>query len=315
MEANTAQVDKYKAEIDDLRQQLADTKKTTESVTEELRTRLDSKTKAEAELQEASKQIADLKAKVERDQKTITKLTGAAEEASKVMLDGGKEADQLRETNTELAKKHDAAIAKLQEDLKLLTEEKSIAVKGEQAAKDELEKALENAKAAGTAEKDMKSVQEQLQKAIEEAETHKGNHEKALQEIETLKSDTSSKEVAEKLDEVQQNLTASSATNAALVQQLQEAEAAAKNSETRIQELEAQLKATAAELTDVQSKAKPLSSPTAKAAPGGLEASQWADPSALKNLDTQDAVAGAKEGEEIGSSIEGTVRDPSFILH
>ena len=138
------------------------------------------------------------------------------------------------------------------------------------------------------------------------------NHEEALRDIETLKSDTTSKEFMEKLDEVQQNLTVSSATNATLVEQLQGAKAATKASESRVQELEAQLKATAEELKEA--KAKALDGPTPKSPARGLEASHWANPADLKNLDTENVVAGAKEGEEIGSSIEGTVRDPSFIV-
>jgi chromosome segregation ATPase len=317
---DSAKVDEYKAEIESLQQELADSKKTAQSVTEDLKARLHSKLKAETDLQEASKQIADLNAKLAKDQERITELTGAAAEASKVMMDGGKEADQLRAENQELAKKHDTAISQLQQDLKSLTEGKANAEKGETAAKEQLKEALDSLKTAGIAEKDLKDVQGQLQKAVQDSEMHKANHEKALQEIETLKADTTRKEVAEKLDEVQQNLMSSNATNEALVQQLQEAEASVEKSTTRIRELEAQLKVTAAELTEAQTKRASgmdfLSSPEGKASPArGLAASQWANADEGEAPDSQNTVGDLNEGEEIGSSIEGAVRDLNFVLH
>lgn len=97
--------------------------------------------------------------------------------------------------------------------------------------------------------------------------------------------------------------------NDALKAKIEEMTATAQANAALVKEMEAKIKVKDAEMAEMQIKhinGKDVSSKSLKV---GMGASQWAEPDALLE-DSYVNVAGAAEGEDLGSNIEGTVRRP-----
>ena len=129
----------------------------------------------------------------------------------------------------------------------------------------------------------------QLSQSQEEIASLKAKHTATSQQLE--ESQAINKTIEEKLASGEQNLTAQIDKNMALLEKLGDVDSTISTSRRRIRELEAEL----------------ASLKENKAASSGLGASRWA--SADEGENAEDG-GPATEGEDLGSSIEGTVGDP-----
>lgn len=189
-------------------------------------------------------------------------------------------------------------------------------------AKAEAEKHREAVEAANLR---IKELDEKVASASAEAEEHKASHQGILAELYTLQSEiTKAKAAASEATEAESNkirqdlaalqraADAEREQNTKLKALLQKAEETAEQRTTRIREVEAALKVTTAELTEMQTKRPEgcdfVGSPAPK---GGLRLSRWAVESPPRNGNKEDDV----EGEELGHHIEGTVGLPFIYAH
>ena len=299
---------------------------------------------AEAELNELRKGKADfmrtstksagrvkkLEAQVAQDQESIVKLTTAAQDANKLMVETIKETDLLRQQHSELAEKHREVgiahaeeLAKVQKALKDLSDRHS---------------------------QELITLKDQLNGAAQEAETQRSSSDSALKELTELKATLKAKPASKqsepepaqapgpaaeqsaekplgdveskgqtsstKIDELQAKLDDAQRHNAVLANSLETADAAREDSKIKIRELEASLKVTKAELTEAKTKradgADFLKSPTvkttgsdrAKGSPG-LANSKWA--ATESEMARSTSVSDDIESKRLGSTIEGKV--------
>jgi len=240
----------------------------------------------------------------------------------------------------ELSQASEKAIAELHETHEAMLEELRVELHQAKAAAVTMEEELEalrkappkiDEEEATQLRKDLESARTELQQtseklteAFEDAERLKAQHDEALKEIETVKAHdaehlkaqhdealkeiemvkTHDAELKTQLDEFQKAVDAANTENTTLTEQLRRAENAAERHALKLREMEAAYKVTSAELTEMKtsrtSGADYCASPTPKS---GLPLSKWADTSDVGDED-------GKEGEELGSSIEGTVGGP-----
>ncbi|MCJ1395626.1 hypothetical protein MMC18_008512 [Xylographa bjoerkii] len=177
-----------------------------------------------------------------------------------------------------------------------------------------LDKALATSKEYEMRQQDLSA---ELEKALIVAKEHEGNHQKALTELEKVRAElTKAKnrrlsqsavgsEIMQELDALQIIADKERDKNDRLKKQIAEISATAEAHATRVREMEAALKVTTAELTEMKTKrADGKEFATTPVSKKGLRTSRWA---ADSNDDGFVEVAGDPEGEELGSSIEGTM--------
>ncbi|MCJ1405440.1 hypothetical protein MMC11_008668, partial [Xylographa trunciseda] len=161
-------------------------------------------------------------------------------------------------------------------------------------------------------------------KALLAAKEHESHHQKALIELEKVRAElTKAKnrrlsqsavgsEIMQELDALQIIADKERDKNDRLKKQIVEISATAEAHATRVREMEAALKVTTAELTEMKTKrADGKDFATTPISKKGLRTSRWA---ADSNDDGFVEVEGDPEGEELGSSIEGTVGPPFLSI-
>ena len=157
-----------------------------------------------------------------------------------------------------------------------------------QAAAAQVEELQTSLGSSDSAKAELEKVLGQLSASQEEVSQLKAKQEAASGEVEEAKS--KAKATEEKLADGEKYLNDQIDKNMSLLNQLGEVDSAISASRKRVRELEAEVAA--------------LKS-GAKGDGGGLESSRWA-PEEVK----EDAGPAATEGEDLGSSIEGTVGHP-----
>lgn len=308
------------------------------------------KTMAVSQSSAALAQVKDLEAKVAKDQQTIVELSATGEEASQTLARSAKEADEFRNSHKELHRKHEdlvqshsAELAQLQEKLQNHVEAKtadSEALKITTERAENAERALDAAKASS---KELENTKRNLSIVTQDADTFKAQHADVVRELEELKATSVANEkTKEEIGKIEASLNASKSENEALSQKLQAEQEASKNSTEKIQELEKALHDAATELTDIKAKhqsqlndlksnSQPSTAPQTTSSPDpaspGLGQSKWAAEATQGETATEAtanatatspstkserraSVASEKEGEQLGSSIQGTVRNP-----
>ncbi|KAI4126777.1 MAG: hypothetical protein LQ347_004841 [Umbilicaria vellea] len=183
--------------------------------------------------------------------------------------------------------------------------------------------AEQHREAVDAANDKIKELAERLAAANAEAEDHKTKHKKTLAELSSLQSEiaktnaTASEvtvaealQIKQDLEAMQKAGEAEKEQNSKLKARLQKAEEAAEQHTIRFREVEAALKVTTAELTEMQTKradgSEFVASPATK---GTMRLSRWRAGSPSKNGGN-----GARaEGEELGPRIEGTVGLPFYL--
>lgn len=226
----------------------------------------------------------------------------------------GTHAAMLEELKVELHQAK-AAVVTIEEELEALRkappkidEEEAPQLKKDlESARTELQQTSEKLTEALEDVERLKAQHDEVLKEIETAKSHdaerlKAQHDEVLKEIETVK--TRDAELKTQLDELQKAVDAANTENTTLTEQLRRAENAAERHALKLREMEAAYKVTSAELTEMQTRreksADYCASPTPKS---GLPLSKWADTSDVRNEE-------GKDGEELDSSIEGTVGGP-----
>jgi chromosome segregation ATPase len=212
----------------------------------------------------------------------------------------------LKETIAELEKKLAAAEqsgseSKAQHTAKLsvLEKDKNEWEQKHRAATIRLEE-LETFLAASEATKvELEAASKQVSAAQEELTQLKAKHDEVSKELAESKSYNTS--IEEKLAQGEKDLNAQIDKNMTLLNQLGEVESSISGGRKRVRELEAELAALKAERDLV------------KGSNVGLEGSRWAtDGEKDQALVTEEGEAAKAEGEDIGSSIEGTVGPPVY---
>ncbi len=242
----------------------------------------------------------------------LEELSQASEKAT-AELHGTHEA-MLEELKVELHQAK-AAAATIEEELEALRktppkvdEEEATQLKKDlESARTELQQTSEKLTEASEDAERLKAQHDEALKEIEmvktqDAERLKAQHDEALKEIETVKAHDA--ELKTQLDEFQKAVDAANTENTTLTEQLRRAENAAERHALKLREMEAAYKVTSAELTEMQTRRANSADYCASPAPkSGLPLSKWADTSDVGDED-------GKAGEELGSSIEGTVGGP-----
>ena len=180
-----------------------------------------------------------------------------------------------------------------------------------------LDKALATSKEYETRQTGLSA---ELEKALLAGKEHEGNHQKALTELEKVQAElTKAKnrrlsqsivgsEIMQELDALQIIADKERDKNDRLKKQISEISATAEAHATRVREMEAALKVTTAELTEMKTKrADGKQFATTPVSTKGLRTSRWV---ADSNDDGFVDVAEDPEGEELGSVIEGSVGSP-----
>ncbi|KAI1918187.1 hypothetical protein LOZ12_002605 [Ophidiomyces ophidiicola] len=154
---------------------------------------------------------------------------------------------------------------------------------------------------------ELESTKAQLSTANENLTQLKHTHELAIAEVQKLKADvleanTKAAKVEATFTDFEKNINALSEKNITLIEQLQEAETSAAKGTRRIRDLE----------FDLAEAAKQLSNGNSSQSKGGLAESKWAIPDEENKVISSDSVAGdsgpaTTEGEDLGSSIQGTM--------
>ncbi|MCJ1377473.1 hypothetical protein MMC17_000568 [Xylographa soralifera] len=165
-----------------------------------------------------------------------------------------------------------------------------------------------------TRQKDLSAEHE---KALLAAKEHEDHHQKALTELENVRAELAAaksrrlsqtvvgSEIMQELDALQIIADKERDKNDRLKKQIAEISATAEAHATRVREMEAALKVTTAELTEMKTKrADGKEFATTPVSKKGLRTSRWP---ADSNDDGFVEVEGESEGEELGSSIEGTM--------
>lgn len=280
-----------------------------------------------AKFDELNSRLEKAQAETAQAKEEVTKLKAVVEEASKALPDTT-ESDRLRQEITELTKQHAAEFSKIQENIELESERREKERKQGAEVRDRLvaeserlrhelldtiEMAKEHQGAMHVSAGMLQDANQKLTTARHVADRHKSEHRKGLEElkaaqtqIEELKSAQSqiqaerSPNLSHELEALKVDLAAERDNSAKLEERLREAQAM---HATRTREMESALKVTTAELVELKTE-RPDSS-TVAASPAfksGLRSSRWA---IVDNNQSPDD--GGKEGEELGSFIEGNV--------
>ena len=307
--------------------QLKSLQKNHEETLSELRSQSDQDRNAIAEKESELHEIREKGVKAqEEDQKLRAQLMQLEAETAKAT-------EELRANVSELTKKHEAELLDLKETLRVEDEKREKERRQGAEVRDRLARELEALR------REIPEANEQVsrhQKLLEmsKIEAHDANtklattlaaledlkprHQQNLRELDDLKvkaasnrsismSTNTEPEFNEELEALQAIADAEREQNDKLKAQLQEALQAADLHATRVREVEAALKVTSAELTEMRTKRNSVSEFVASPPPkGGLRTSRWAAES-----EDGEARDDAEEGEDLGSSIEGTVGTPS----
>lgn len=280
-----------------------------------------------AKFAELNSRLEKAQAETAQAKEEVKNLTAVVEEASKALPDTT-EPDRLRQEISELTKQHAAEIAKIQENIGLESERREKERKQGAEVRDRLvaeserlrhelldtiEMAKEHQGAMHVSAGMLQDANQQLSTARHVADRHKNEHRKGLEElkaaqtqIEELKSAQSqiqverSPNVSQEFEALKVDLAVERDNSAKLEERLREAQAM---HATRTREMESALKVTTAELVELKTErpdgSKVAASPAFKS---GLRSSRWA---IVDNDQSPDD--GGKEGEELGSFIEGNV--------
>lgn len=274
----------------------------------------------DAAMEEMRAAMAELRTELEQEKVAATRISVEVHKVHEAALDELKLASD--KAIAELQETHEAVLEELGVELcqakaAAATTEKELEVLRKVPPKIDEEEAAQLKKDLESARTELKQANEKLTAALQNAERLKAQHDEAVKEVETVKTDSAGEERSEaeptpnndaelktQIDELQSAVDATNKENNTLKDKLQKAENAAERHALKLRELEAAYKVTSAELTEMQTKrsngADYCASPTPKS---GLPLSKWADTSDVGDSD-------GKEGDELGSSIEGTVGGP-----
>ena len=294
------------------------------------------KTENEQELEKLRVELETAKSNAARDKETIDKLAVATEEVKKTVPDSS-EADRLKEEISKLKKQHAAEVSEIQETLRTENEKRNMERKQGAEVRDRLanelrelegvrkelpsvrEEAERYQMAAELARLEMHEVDSRLQQALAASQDHEASHrdlsvevDKLRTELGNLKTKTAgSKGHSKKLSSHSHELEAFQIMadkereyTDKLKKQLDEASAAADRHATRVREVEAALKVTTAELTEMRTRrANGQEFTTSPAPKGRIRTSRWISESSQENRGTESDWSGG----DLGSHIEGTV--------
>lgn len=189
--------------------------------------------------------------------------------------------ERVNSTATELTAQHQSELATAQkEKLELLEKQ--------QSALAQLEAATQSAAGQESLQLQIQTSNKQLAAAEEEVTLLKSSHEKVVKELELTKSHNQAMEA--KLEQMKSDQNEQAQKNMSLIDQLTSVEASISTGRKRVRELEAELAAL-----------KENSNQNTKDTVG-LGQSKWAD-----SDDENGTGPNPEEGEDLGSSIEGTV--------
>lgn len=330
--------------LSELRDQVIQSRKALADVENELQaireaqsnTHAKEKSENERELEELRVELETARSNTARDKETIDKLAATAEEAKKTVPDCS-ESDRLEEEMSELTKQHAAEVSRIQETLRTENEKRNMERKHGAEVRDRLanelrelegvrkelpsvrEEAERYKMAAELARLEMHEVDSRLQQALAASQDHEASHrdlsvevDKLHAELGNLKTKTAgSKGHSKKLSSHSHELEALQImadkereyTNK-LKKQLDEAIDAADRHATRVREVEAALKVTTAELTEMRTRrANGQEFTTSPAPKGRLRTSRWISESSQENPGTEPDWSGV----DLGAHIEGTV--------
>ena len=321
-------------ELQDLRQLLAEDKETIERLTsasEEADRMLSDTSEATALKEELESLRRSHELEMAKLQET---MSIEAEKREKERKQGAEVRDRLVGQLTELekfrtefpaakdlAQEHLRAAEVARTEAKGAQEKLNSAImehKNQQAeASEKLDKTLALLHDIETGQKDLST---ECEKAMLAAKEHEDHHQKALAELEKVRAELAAaknkrlsqtavgSEIMQELDALQIIADKERDKNDRLKKQIAEIGATAEAHATRVREMEAALKVTTAELTEMKTKrADGREFATTPVSKKGLRTSRWP---AESNDDGFVEVEGESEGEEMGSSIEGTVGLP-----
>ena len=319
------------------RKALADAENELQAVREgQSNTHAKEKTENERELEELRMELETARSDATRDKETIEKLAEAAEKAKETVPDSS-ESDRLKEEISELRKQHAAEVSRLQETLRTENEKRNMERKHGAEVRDRLanelrelegvrkelpsvrEEAERYKMAAELARMEIHEVDSRLQQALAASQEHEASHhdlsvevDKLRAELANLKSKTAgsnghSKKLSShshELEALQIMADKEREYTDKLKQQLDDATAAADRHATRVREVEAALKVTTAELTEMRTRrANGQEFTTSPAPKGRIRTSRWISESSQENHGTESD----RSGVDLGSHIEGTV--------
>ncbi|KAA6413363.1 MAG: hypothetical protein FRX48_03109 [Lasallia pustulata] len=267
--------------------------------------------------------LSDLRLKIKQQKEALAQAKGELQVAQDRTKDSQGHEALLTELKIELEQA--ASVKKeLESALQHVTQERDELIPVVEELEN-LKRDLPNAKAEAeqhreaveAAKLEIKELHEKLAAANSEAEEHKANHQKTSVELSVLQTEIANTNVAaseateaeaykikQDLETLQGAADAERVQNTKLKTLLRKAEEAAEQHTTRIREVEAALKVTTAELTEMQTKRAEgcefVSSPSSK---GGLRLSRWPAGSPTENGEKKEGA----EGEELGPHIEGTM--------
>lgn len=325
--------DKYEKSVEGLRIELAEVKADLAQAHETSELLKEKEIQIDTLKQEHVTHVEKLHATIVKDKEIIGQLTAAAEEANRLMLDTS-EVDRLKAEVADLITKHAADVAKLQDNMAIEAEKREKERKQGAEVRDRLaaeigelesfrkdfpaakEMAAQRLREAEAAKKEMQGLQVKLSGALRSVEEHEARHGKVSVELKDLRSKLAQAEDTRKamenkaveheqaVEALQTIADSERSHNDKLKIQLKELAATAESHAVRVREVEAALKVTSAELTEMQTKRGIVP------AKGSLDASQRASGSSKSGVDEDSERA----NEDMGASIEGTVRMPVFFL-
>ena len=305
---------KHEKELDELRMQLAKTKS--------------GAAHAQEEVESLRQQEKSLRESTIKDRQTIDELNAALIEARQKSQDNS-ELDKLKEQLSELKEKHASELAELRTTMKVEADKREHERKQGAEVRDRLVRELgelesyrldlpaakkaaeEYHKIAEVANREAQSAQDKLAHALAKAKEHETHQKELSAELEKLRAEAAKGKKPkghsrqnsahnQELEALQTIADKEREQNDKLKKQLADITAIAESHATRVREVEAALKVTSAELTEMQTKRLEFaSSPAPK---GGLRTSRWAS----------DMVDSEAE-EERGAAIEGAVCSPSLF--
>ena len=275
--------------------------------------------------------LSELRLEIEQQREALAQAKGELQVAQDKTKDSQGHEALITELKIELEQA--ASVKKeLESTLQHITQERDEVIPVVEELEN-LKRDLPNAKAevkqhreaVEAANLEIKELHEKLAAANAEAEEHKANHQKTSEELSGLQSEIANANVAaseateaeaykikQDLETLQGAADTERVQNAKLKALLRKAEEAAEQHNTRIREVEAALKVTTAELTEMQTKRAEgcefVRSPSSK---GGLRLSRWPAGSPTENGEKEEGT----EGEELGPHIEGTVGCPSIYAY
>ena len=307
--------DKHEKELDDLRMRLAKTKSDAAH--------------SQEELESLRQQEKSLHESTIRDRQTINELNAALIEARQQSQDTS-EVDTLKEQLSELKEKHASELAELRTTMEVEADKREHERKQGAEVRDRLARELgelesyrrdlpavkkaaeEYQKTAELAKRGAHGTQDKLAHALTKVKEHESHEKELCAELEKLRAEAAKGKRSrghsrqnsthnQELEALQTIADKEREQNDKLKKQLADITAIAESHATRVREVEAALKVTSAELTEMQTKRSEFaSSPAPK---GGLRTSRW----------PSDSVDGGVE-EERGAAIEGAVCTPVFVF-